>query len=138
INSVTYVGVIFAMRSWQRPAEAHAAQRREGFLQAAHTGIAYVRGSAELKAVFARGACYFLPGIALSTLLPAIGRFSLGLDEFSFGLLYAAFGTGAVSGALAMPAVNRLIGADRANIWAMGLHAVAMLVAALVMQPVVF
>ena len=138
INSVTYIGVIFAMRAWQRPVDAHAAQRREGFLQAARTGIAYVHGSAELKAVFARGLCYFVPGIALSTLLPAIGRFSLGLDEFSFGLLYAAFGTGAVSGALAMPMVNRLLGSDRANIWAMGLHAIAMLVAALVMRPVVF
>lgn len=138
INSLTYIGVIFAMRAWQRSPEAQAAQRREGFLQAARAGIAYVRDSGELKAVFARGLCYFVPGIALSTLLPAIGRFSLGLDEFSFGLLYAAFGVGAVSGALAMPAINRLFGSDRANICAMGLHASAMMVAAVVMQPAVF
>ncbi|MBN9490962.1 MAG: MFS transporter [Alphaproteobacteria bacterium] len=138
INSVTYIGVIFAMRTWKRSPEALAEQRREGFVEAARTGLAYVRDSGELKAVFARGLCYFVPGIALSTLLPAIGRFSLGLDEFSFGLLYAAFGVGAVSGALSMPTINRVLGADRANIWAMALHAAAMTVAALVMRPAVF
>lgn len=138
INSATYIFVILAMRVWQRPAEARAGQRREGFLDAARAGLTYIHGSRELKAVMARGACYFVPGIAISTLLPMIGRFSLGLDEFSFGLLYTAFGIGAVAGAFSMPLLNRLLGAARANIWAMGLHAVAAVVAALVMKPIVF
>ena len=94
INACTYVGVILAMRSWKRPAEAHAAQRREGFLEAARTGVLFVARSAELKAVFGRGLCFFVPGIALGTLLPVIGRFELKLDEFSFGVLYAVFGAG--------------------------------------------
>jgi len=135
INACTYIGVIFAMASWKRPAEAHAGQRRETFLQAARTGIAFVRGSGELKAVFARGLCFFVPGIAISTLLPVIGRFELGLDEFAFGILYAVFGAGAVFGAVLMPTLNRLLSPDRANIWAMGLHAATTLVAALVMTP---
>ena len=137
INACTYIGVILAMSSWQRPAEARAAQRREGLLEAAHTGIAFVRGSGELKAIFARGLCFFVPGIAIGTLLPVIGRFELGLDEFAFGILYAVFGVGAVAGAILMPTVNRLLGPARANIWAMGLHAAATLVAALVMTPYV-
>ena len=135
---LTYIGVILALRAWKRSAEARASQRREGFLEAARTGIAFVRGSGELKAMFARGLCFFVPGIAMGTLLPVIGRFELGLDEFSFGILYAVFGVGAVAGAMSMPTINRLLGADRANIWAMGIHAVATLVAALVMTPVVF
>jgi hypothetical protein len=36
-----------------------------------------------------------------------------------------------------MPTINRLFGADRANIWAMGVHAVATLIAALAMTPLV-
>jgi hypothetical protein len=48
------------------------------------------------------------------------------------------FGVGAVAGAMSMPILNRLLGADRCNIWAMGIHAVSTLVAALVMQPLVF
>ena len=36
-----------------------------------------------------------------------------------------------------MPTVNRLLGADRANIWAMGISAASTLVAALVMTPLV-
>ena len=71
-----------------------AGQRREGFVEAARTGIAFVRGSAELKAIFARGLCFFVPGIAMGTLLPVIGRFELKLDEFTFGILYAVFGVG--------------------------------------------
>jgi len=137
INACTYIGVIFAMSRWRRPAEARAAQRREGFVEAARTGIAFVRNSAELKAIFGRGLCFFVPGIAIGTLLPVIGRFELGLDEFAFGILYAVFGVGAVAGAILMPTVNRLLGPDRANIWAMGLHAAATLIAALVMTPYV-
>jgi MFS family permease len=137
INAATYIGVILAMSSWKRPAEAHSSQRREGFAEAARSGVAYVRNSAELKAVFARGLCFFAPGIAISTLLPVIGRFELGLDEFAFGILYGVFGVGAVAAAMAMPTVNRLLGPDRANIWAMGVHAVATLVAALAMTPYV-
>lgn len=138
INSITYVFVILAMQAWKRPPEAHAAQHRDGFVAAARAGIAFVLESGEMKAVLGRGACYFVPGIAVSTLLPAIGRFSLHLDEFSFGVLYGAFGIGAVTGAMAMPTFNRLLGADRANIWAMGLHGAATVVAALDMTPVVF
>jgi MFS family permease len=137
INALTYIGVIAAMRAWKRPAEARASQRREGFVEAARTGIAFVRSSAELKAIFARGLCFFVPGIAMGTLLPVIGRFELKLDEFSFGVLYAVFGVGAVAGALLMPTFNRLFGADRANIWAMGITAAAILVAALAMTPLV-
>jgi predicted MFS family arabinose efflux permease len=136
INALTYVGVILAMRAWRRPAEARAAQRRERFAEAALSGIAFVRGSAELRAIFARGLCFFVPGIAMGTLLPVIGRFELGLDEFSFGVLYGVFGVGAVCAAFAMPTVNRLLGPDRANIWAMGISAAATLVAALAMTPV--
>ncbi len=137
INACTYIGVIFAMTSWKRSAEAHAGQRREAFLEAARSGIAFVRSSSELKAVFARGLCFFAPGIAISTLLPVIGRFELGLDEFAFGILYGVFGVGAVAAAMLMPLINRLLGTDRANIWAMGVHASATLVAALVMTPYV-
>ena len=135
INALTYVGVIFAMRAWKRPAEAHAAQRREGLVEAARAGIAFVRGSVELRSIFARGLCFFVPGIAMGTLLPVIGRFELGLDEFDFGVLYGVFGVGAVAAAFAMPTVNRLLGADRANIWAMGISAAATMVAALAMTP---
>jgi MFS family permease len=137
-NACTYIGVILALSRWRRSAEALASQRREGFLEAARTGIAFVRSSGELKAVFARGACFFVPGIAMGTLLPVAGRFELGLDEFSFGVLYAVFGVGAVAGAISMPTINRLIGADRANIWAMTVHAIATLIAALTMTPIVF
>ena len=135
VNALTYIGVILAMRSWKRSAEHRAAQRREGFLDAARAGIAFVRASAELKAIFARGLCFFVPGIAMGTLLPVIGRFELGLDELEFGVLYGIFGVGAVAAAMAMPLVNRLLGVERASIWAMGVSAAATLAGGLAMTP---
>src|SRR5258707_14972650 len=39
---------------------------------------------------------------------------------------------------MSMPTINRLVGANRANIWAMGIHAVMTLIAALTMTPIVF
>ena len=102
INAVhLYRRHLRACASWKRSAEARASQRREGFLRGgAHRHRLRPQGSGELKAVFARGLCFFVPGIAISTLLPVIGRFELGLDEFSFGVLYAVFGVGAVAGAM--------------------------------------
>jgi len=137
-NACTYIGVILALRSWKRSAEARASQRREGFLEAARTGIAFVRGSGELKAVFARGLCFFVPGIALARCCRWPGGFELGPRRVLLRILYAVFGVGAVAGAISMPTINRLVGADRANIWAMSLHAIATLIAALVMTPIVF
>ena len=135
INAGTYIGVIFAMSSWKRPAEARASQRREGFCRGgAHRHRLRAR-LGRAQGVFARGLCFFVPGIAIGTLLPVIGRFELGLDEFAFGILYAVFGVGAVAAAMLMPLINRLLGPDRANIWAMGIHAAATLVAALAMTP---
>jgi len=99
--------------------------------------VRFVQRSGDLKAVIGRGLCFFVPGIAMGTLLPVIGRFELQLDEFSFGVLYAVFGAGAVVGAILMPRLNRLLGPDRANIWAMGLHTLATLVTALAMTPYV-
>src|SRR5258708_19406886 len=123
------------MARWKRSAEARASQRREGFVEAARTGIAFVRGSGELKAVFARGLCFFVPGIAISTLLPVIGRFVLGLDEFSFAVLYAVFRVGALAGAILMSTVNRLLSPARANIFALGPHSTPTPIAALPLLP---
>jgi len=137
VNTFTFIGVIAAMVAWRRPAEARAAQHREGFGAAIVSGVRFVRGSGDLQTVLLRGLCFSVPAIAFSTLLPVIGRFELGLDEFSFGVLYAVFGVGAVAGAILMSTVNRLLSPDRANVWAMGLHAAATLIAALAMTPYV-
>ena len=135
INTFAFVGVILAMLAWRRPAEAQAAQRREAFGVAIVAGIRFVQNSGDLQSVLLRGLCFSVPAIAFGTLLPVIGRFELGLDEFRFGVLYAVFGAGAVAGAAIMSTVNRLLGPDRANIWAMGICGAVTLVSALVMTP---
>ena len=80
--------------------------------------------------------------LALAAGLVVVGIFNESLDWDLFGpkleaILYGVFGTGAVVAAFSLPTVNRLLGPDRANIWAMGVSAAATLVAALAMTPIV-
>ena len=137
VNTFTFIGVIVAMVSWRRPARRvrHSIERITARGDRAG-GISTMRGSGDLQTVLLRGLCFSVPAIAFSTLLPVIGRFELGMDEFWFGVLYAIFfGAGAVAGAAVMSTVNRLLGPDRANIWAMGICGAVTLVCALAMTP---
>jgi len=138
INACTYIGVIFAMASWRRSAEARASQRREGFFEAARTGIAFVQSSGELKAIFARRplllrARYRHQHLAAGD-RPASSSASTSSPSASST---RCSGSARVGGAILMPTLNRLLSPDRANIWAMGLHAAATLIAALAMTPCV-
>ena len=74
LNAGTYIRVTFAMPSWKRSAEARASQRREGFAEAARTGIAFVRNSGELKAVFDPRGGQWAQGRYVPSLLAAIGE----------------------------------------------------------------
>jgi hypothetical protein len=100
INAVTYIGVIFAMQAWKRSAEAARAAAPRRLLRGARTGIAFVRSSASSRPSSPAGSASSCRASAIGTLLPVIGRFELKLDEFSFGILYAVFGVGAVAGAM--------------------------------------
>lgn len=137
VNTCTFSSVIYAIARWRRPPEARAAQRRESFVEGFLSGIAFVRGAPALHAVWARGACFFMPAIAFSTMLPLLGRDYLHLDATAYGVLFSSFGVGAVLGTMTLPRVNALFGADRANIGAMLLSAAAMVAAAQTLQPVV-
>ena len=137
INAMTFVGVIFAVFSWKRPAEASAAQRREGFLAAFGSGIRFIRATPALWAIWARAVCFFIPSCAFATLLPLTGRDRLHLEAAEYGVLFSSFGVGAVMGTMLIPRINAWLGPDRANLAAMLAVAFGMGLSSMIASPIV-
>ena len=105
VNAVSYLGLIAVLAAWRRPA-AEAALPPETFAGAMLSGLRFARLSHALQAVLVRAAAFgFLAG-ALWALIPLVARDLLGGGAITYGALLAAFGAGAVGGALAGTAVR--------------------------------
>jgi MFS family permease len=70
------------------------------------TGMRYVRHSPEVVAPMVRGSSFVLCGSSLWALLPLVAR-GLHHGALGYGLLLAALGVGAVSGAMVLPYLKR-------------------------------
>lgn len=105
LNAASFLGVLVVLYRWQRPVET-AMLPAERFLGAMRTGVRYVRHSPEVLAVIARGSVFVLCASSLWALLPVVAR-ELGRGPAGYGLLLAALGIGAVSGAMVLPRLSR-------------------------------
>jgi MFS family permease len=76
----------------------------ETILSGVMSGLRFARHSAVLRAFIIRNLTFAVCASAFWALLPVIARDQLGLSAGGFGLLSAAFGSGAVVGALLIPA----------------------------------
>ncbi len=110
LNAVSFLGVMAVLFRWRRP-EEEAVLPGERVLGAMHTGVRYVRHSPEVLAPMARGTAFVLCGSSLWALLPVVAR-GLGHGAAGYGLLLAALGLGAVSGAMILPRLKRLASTD--------------------------
>ena len=79
----------------------------ERFFGAMRKGLRYVRHAPEVQAVIVRGTTFVLCASALWALLPVVARTELKQGPSGYGLLLAALGAGAVSGAFALPRFKR-------------------------------
>ncbi|MEO8740550.1 MAG: MFS transporter [Casimicrobiaceae bacterium] len=75
----------------------------ERLLSGVLSGLRYARHSVAMRSLIIRNLNFAVCASAFWALLPVIARDQLGLGAGGFGLLSAAFGTGAVVGALAIP-----------------------------------
>jgi MFS family permease len=105
LNAVSFVGVMAVLYTWRRPAE-EAVLPAERILGAMRTGMRYVRHSPEVVAPMVRGSSFVLCGSSLWALLPLVAR-GLHHGALGYGLLLAALGVGAVSGAMVLPYLKR-------------------------------
>ena len=99
INAVTYIAPIFALGRW-RPPVAIQLLPSEALTVAMSAGLRYVRMSPAIRTVLIRSAAFGFGGIATLALLPLIAKHLIGGGPLTYGLLFGAFGVGAVTGAL--------------------------------------
>lgn len=79
----------------------------ERLVAGALSGIRFARHSPAMRSLILRNLTFAICASAFWALLPVIARDQLRLDAGGFGLLSAGFGTGAVMGALSIPAQLR-------------------------------
>ena len=129
-SAAFFVVMIFAVRGWK---SAPPALRGfpETLFSGMLSGLRYTRHSPPLRALMVRNMSFAICASAFWALLPVIARDQLGLGAGGYGLLSAAFGIGAIGGALAIPrqlavrTLNHVVGAGTL------LSAAAMLLVAL-------
>lgn len=102
VGALSFIVMLVALRSWkgrERPLPGVP----ERLLSGVRSGLRYARHSAAMRSLIIRNLNFAIGASAFWALLPVIARDQLGLGAGGFGLLSAAFGTGAVVGALAIP-----------------------------------
>lgn len=123
LNAVSFLAVVLALFTWRRP---QVEQAPPGFFAGVVSGMVYMRQAREIHVVLLRSLLFFLPAGALMAMLPLLARDYLQLDATGFGIIYSAFGAGAVLGAFVLSLLRRRFGAEGAVPAAMALFAAGM------------
>jgi MFS family permease len=109
INAASFLATLAALAA-MRASELYPLERaeRQGGLRALRTGMAYVRRSRELLTICGIAAILGTFGFSLvRTLLSVLAASTLHSGARTFGALFAAYGLGAVAGALANAAAGK-------------------------------
>jgi MFS family permease len=134
-NAVTYLFIIAALWGLQLPRAV--VEEGESRLRRLLGGIHAARRDRVVASCLGTMVLFSFFCLPVAVLMPVLAHANLGLDEDSvaYGMLYAAFGFGAVVGALSIGTV--LVGRDLAKLVRLGLvgYAVSLAAFALVRQP---
>jgi MFS family permease len=104
VNAASYAVMAAVLIRWG-PRSPVSGDVPERFVPALRAGARYVRHSRIVRRLLLRSALFVLPGTALWALLPLVATRRLGLSSGGYGLLLAALGIGAVTGAVVLPKV---------------------------------
>lgn len=108
INAVSYLAIIAVLGRW-KPALPASKLPRETMGIAISAGIRYLAMSPNIARVMFRALVFGFATIATLALLPLIARDLLKGDALLYGLLFGAFGMGAVAGALGSASLRNLL-----------------------------
>jgi MFS family permease len=128
-SALFFIVMIVAVRQWRGPARVIPGVP-ETLVSGMLSGLRYTRHSAPLRALIFRSIAFSICASAFWALLPVIARDQLGLGAGGFGLLSAAFGVGAVVGALSIPGQLKRSSLNRVVTTGTVLSVVAMLLVA--------
>jgi MFS family permease len=108
LNAALSVTAGFIIMRWRR-VHRESPLGRERLKSAMRVGLQYVWQSGRIRAILLRVALSFLHSTALLALLPLVARSLPGGAAGTFTVLLAAMGAGAVTGALQMQRLRRVI-----------------------------
>jgi predicted MFS family arabinose efflux permease len=111
LNAVSFVGVIGVLAAWRR-ARRESVLPAERLGPAMRAGMRFVRHDPGVRAVLLRSGAIMVCGSAFWALLPSFAQVTLELGPTGYGALLAAFGSGAIAGASAMPRLRAMYSAD--------------------------
>ncbi len=106
VNAATYIALIVVLGSWRRRIPAPTLPP-ESMRMAMQAGLRYVLLSPAIRTVLVRGFFFGLMGSALWALMPVIAKDLLAGGALTYGILFGAFGIGAVIGALLATAIRQ-------------------------------
>jgi MFS family permease len=136
VDAVSNAGVIGVIFRWRPPARAtQHTLPAESLGSAIRTGVRYARFNGPLRATLVRAVGFFLFASTYWALLPLVAREQLHGGPTLYGVLLAAIGAGAVSGALFLPRLQARIGADGLVMLGEAGTAVALVLFGLAHQP---
>lgn len=122
LNALLFLPLMLALFLWKRVAEPPRLPR-EQLSRAIVSGVRYITNSPSIKIVLTRAMATGLIGSSISALMPLVARDLLHGGAQTYGIMFGAFGLGAVIGALGIGEVrNRMSGeaAVRACTFSMG------------------
>jgi MFS family permease len=108
LNAILSVAAGFIIMRWRRE-HRESPLGRERLTSAIRVGVQYVWQSGRIRAILLRVGLFFLHSTALLALLPLIARALPGGAAGTFTVLLASMGAGAITSALAMQHVRRLV-----------------------------
>ena len=113
-NALSYVGLIAVLWRWRPNRSADSAQQmRERLHAAMGSGLRYVMLSPHLRNLIVRTAMASFSGCAMLALMPIVTRDLVGGGPLTYGLLFGAFGLGAIGGTLFLPRLRARFSADQ-------------------------
>jgi MFS family permease len=105
VKAASAVLFAVALLVW-RPPPAGSGARRERFLPALRAGGRYIWHEPVVRRILLRAVLFVVPAMALWALLPLIATQRLGLGADGYGVLFGAFGVGAMVGAVVLGRVR--------------------------------
>jgi MFS family permease len=100
LNAISFLGVIFVIFTWKRPARKSRLPR-ESLGSASAAAIRYVRYSPAIRTLLARSGSVIFFSSAFWALLPTVAK-GLSRSALGYGSLLGFFGAGAVAGAVVL------------------------------------
>ena len=119
LNAISVIPLAIALLFWRRPRTV-ISRPRERFWPALRAGGRYAWHDLAVRRIMLRLSVFLLPGSALWALLPLVATRRLAVGPGGYGLMFAALGIGAITGALVLGRVRRVLSTN-ATLTAAGL-----------------